>query len=374
MTPRESFDDALDAAIDQIRGGLPLADVLAAHAGHADALRPLLEMSLRAYASVRTDAPPMSSGLADNFTIVRAALERERMSAARWNGDGNASSGSPWWQRRWTIASMSLPAGVFIFAAFAGASGAAAATVAMTNPDVVGKVASVVAPEWAEELVPHDGDGNANGQGEGPDSGDHGEAGSGVQPTTAAVGPSSDATHPPVQGNIEDVTVAGLVDDAHGSTFTLRSGDETWKVQLDSNTDVSGEIIDGAQATVTGTQTGSQTVHADTVVATEGVETTPTPKPGNGNPPETPPGHGDRDQNGNAGGNGNNAGGNGNGNGDAGANSTGGDGAGGANAPPGQAKKTPSPTVSAEAGGAQGNGNGNGNAGGNGNDGGSKKP
>ena len=69
-TPHESFDDALDAAIDAIRHGQSLDVVLAAHSLHAYQLRPLLDTAITAGgpAAVAVDT---CARIASNFGVVR---------------------------------------------------------------------------------------------------------------------------------------------------------------------------------------------------------------------------------------------------------------------------------------------------------------
>jgi hypothetical protein len=274
MIGTETFDDALDHAIDQVRAGASLTDVLAAHPRHASELRPFVETSMQAAASARASIAPLSRGLADNVTIVRAALERER-AAARVSAnrqpvpERERAPATPWWARRWGVASLSLPAGAVIFFAFAGAGGAAAATV-VAKPDIAGSVASIVTPHWAEQIVPE-----ALG---GPQDDAPGASNSNGQEQS-----------PPANGETVHVTLSGVVEAANGGSFTLRAEDDsTWNVQVDVNTNIDGAVLEGASATVSGAQTGSQTVHAEDIDATGGA--TPTPRPGNGERPATPPG------------------------------------------------------------------------------------
>ena len=275
MIGHEMFDDAVDAAIDQVRAGASLTDVLAAHPRHAAELRPLVEMSMLAAASAGSTLAPLSRGLAENVTIVRAALERER-AAAREQASRPAAPerervapSTPWWARRWSMASLSLPAGAVLFFAFAGVGGAAAATVA-AKPDIAGTIASIVTPDWAGQVVPE-----ALG-GPGDDA-------------PAGVNGQGQEQSPPANGETVHVTLSGVVEEANGGTFTLRADDDTtWNIQIDVNTNIDGAVLEGASATVSGAQTGSQTVHAEDIEAAGG--DTPTPRPGNGERPATPPG------------------------------------------------------------------------------------
>jgi len=265
MNGRESFDDALDAAIDQVCDGRPIADVLAAHPQHAHELQRVLETSQFVASSARATAPPVRDALAGNFTIVRAALERERM-AREVTHERRDARPAPWWQRRWSIASLSLPAAVFVAAMFAGATGAAAGAMAVANTDIGENVLAAVTPDWANDVVPsvlHIGD---------DDSED------GVAPGAA------DATSESGQGSHPAITITGTIDDPNGNTFTLTSGDDEWKVQFDATTEISGGIVDGANATVTGAETGAQTLHGTEISTDAASDFTDGRRPG----PESP--------------------------------------------------------------------------------------
>jgi hypothetical protein len=278
MNGRESFDDALDAAIDQVRSGWLLADVLAAHPQHVTELRPLLEASQSVNDAANAAIPPMPQGLADNFTIVRAALERERMAQAQ-PPVTQTQPRAPWWQRRWTVASLSMPAAFVLAALFAGAGGAAAATVAVSNTNLGRDVIAAITPDWAGDVVPsalHLGD--DDGDNAGNRAADNREDAPGIN------NDSGQGAHPPI-------TITGVIGDPHGNTFTLSAGDDEWNVQFDSNTEISGGIVDGANATVTGAETGSQTVHGTQISTDAGaespVERGPSGDGNNGNPPGT---------------------------------------------------------------------------------------
>jgi hypothetical protein len=344
MSWRESFDDAFDAAIDQVRGGRPLADVLAAHPRSARDLQPLLETSMQVVASARMPHS-VPQGLAGNFTIVRAALERERAMGERVPAP--PAEQTHWWQRRWTLASLSLPAGAVLFLALAGVSGAAAATVAVANSDVAQKVADFVTPDWAEDVVPdalHGGDAGDEGDGEPGNGAVGGEPGRGN-------GLGAEATKTVNEGQ-QEITRSGVISDVHGSTFSLTGGDGQWKVQYDAKTDITGAIVDGATAVVTGNQTGVQVLHATAITTDAAEDADPAPhEPGNGDrlpggngnledlpadagdQPEVTPTPDDDDK------------GNGNPNGDGGRHGNG-DTQGNGDGPPGQLKKTPTPEAS----------------------------
>lgn len=371
MNRRETFDDALDAAIDEIRGGTPLSDVLAAHGRHASELQPLLETSQ----SLRTfdgGVHRLPEGLADNFSIVRAALERERMvqSAA----PASAPPRPPWWQRRWAVASLSLPGVTVAALAFAGAGGAAAATVAVANSDLGAKVVAAVTPDWAQNVVP------SVLQIGGNDDGDTGTDAANVNTPVSSFDDGG-------QGALPAITVAGVIGNPQGNTFTLTAPGAEWKVQVDAGTEITGGIVEGANATVTGAQTGEQVLHGTQITTDAAAEPPPDRGPDN-NADGTQAPNGPQDNNGNTpGDNGKppNEPGAGNNGSPVGENSSEnrsdtatpptsvangpGNGEPGANGPPG-GPPAPNENASQNSAGANGNGSGNGN----GNGGGSKDP
>jgi hypothetical protein len=200
-----------------------------------------------------------------------------------------------WMQRRVAFASLSLPVAAVAGLAIMGAGGAAAATVAITQPDVISRAADAVTPDWVQERLPalpqHNGDDGAQT----PADGD--------APGVAGANGSPSAADTPSNGGVIDAT--GVVSDSHGETFTLTSGDTIWRVVHDQDTAITGDILDGATATVHG-RTAGTTLHADSISASggdpgdgnngNGNDRTPTPGDhGNaGDPPgqsETPPGN-----------------------------------------------------------------------------------
>jgi len=368
MNGRERFDDALDAAIDAMRGGAPASDVLAAHPLHREELELLLGVVSRA---VRADGGVAAPAGVDSFSRVRAALRSQRMAAAGLPASGARTNG-PWWARRWTLASLTLPAAAFLFVALAGASGVAAATLAVTNPDAAAKAASAVTPEWAQRVLPKSLGGEATEHSSGERGATPEAGGEDSGSDRGAGGAQGGAGGQSGQSGQNDVTLSGDVSDVHGNTFVLTTSDGEWKVQIDAKTEVSGEIVEGATATVEGTTTGPKMLHADGVDASGG-----DPEPGRSEGHDkTPPGQGRRNGPGGSDGTAeppvdetpspNNGNGNGNGN-----------GGGGSTGPPGLTRTPP----------GQGNGQGgasngaNSGAGGNGtpkanngNGGGNKKP
>jgi hypothetical protein len=265
MSARDSFDDALNSAIDALARGEHIDSVLAREPRHAAALRPLLESAPFGGAeTVRAEAA-MSPRLADNFSIVRAAVQRTQMAHAPI-APRIAPQAAPWWQRRLAFASLSLPAGVVALAAFAGISGAAAASVAVTGSDFPARVAEFVTHPLPVIGSSHDGD-------------DRAVANAPAGAATAAAGAQST---PPSANAPTLVTVSGTISDAHGNVFTLTAADGEYKVNTDGTTEITGTIADGATATVTGDATAQKNLHAKRVDAAGAPDATPT-EPGNGN-------------------------------------------------------------------------------------------
>jgi len=301
MSWRGTFDDALDAAIDAMRSGDTVEAVLARYPRHAAALRPLLETASWAD-PVKEYAPP-SPRLGENFSRIDAALGR-----ARWERDqgaeGRRLNRAPWWQRRVALASLSLPAGVLVFALL-GAGGAAAATLAVTTdlPDRVAEKVETITPSWAHGVIPGgsgDVDGDAAGDTPGsPTASPATSTATTASPATGTEPPASPTAHGP-----QAVTLAGTVTNIRGSTFELVAEDGTYKVQIDANTTVNGVLAEGSAATVDGELTGNDRVHATSIevaAPTPGLDPPPassaeTPGPGDRTPPgqaeetTTPPG------------------------------------------------------------------------------------
>lgn len=357
MNRRESFDEALDRAIDALRRGEGLDRVLARHPRHADALRPLLETAQQALAGRPAVAAAMSPRLAENFSIVRAAVQRAQMAAQPVPMRPEAAPRTPWWQRRLAFASLSLPAGAAALLLLAGATGAAASVALTGNTDLPAGIVNLI--KEPQRLV---GGGGGN-QGGGTPSAGRGADGQATAGAGSAATAAADASATPGSTNAPtNVTLDGTISDVRGNVFTLTTGDGAYKVNIDATTTVTGTIADGAQATVVGDVTAEKNLHATTVTVggtsgpqpstgagtgtpgpqsdrtpgppadkTAGPPVTLTPGPppgrtppgqGDGGPPvdHTPPGQSGGAGNRGGGGNGNaegnvNAGGNGNGNG-----------------------------------------------------------
>ena len=267
MSPRDSFDDALNSAIDALSRGEHIDSVLARQPRHAAALRPLLESAPFGAAEATRAGAAMSPRLADNFSIVRAAVQRAQMAQTPM-APRIAPRMAPWWQRRLAFASLSLPAGAIALAAFAGISGAAAASVAITNSDFPARVAEFVTHPLPVIGSNRDGDDDANV---------HTPAAS----ATIASAAQSVSPTPPSSNAPALVTVSGTISDVHGNVFTLTASDGVYKVNTDGTTEITGSIADGATATVTGDATALKNLHATRVEAS-GASATPT-APGNGN-------------------------------------------------------------------------------------------
>jgi uncharacterized membrane protein YgcG len=358
MSRRESFDDVLDAAIDAIREGEPMDAALGRHPAHAQALRPLLETA-SAMDPARGYLPP-TSRLGGNFTRVASALGR-----AQWERDQaqtrQPDTHTPWWRRRVAFASLSLPAGVFAFALL-GVGGAAAATLAATTdlPEKIGEQVERVAPSWADGVIPGGEEPSGAAASATPTPINTGTPAPLTSPTAgdAAIDAAATPEDATVAPGPQPLSVAGTITNVRGNTFELVVGDATYKVQIDANTTVSGDIVEGASATVDGEVTGNDRLHATNVAATApsaAPENTPpqsSPEPpGQGGPPVTPPGQGDKTPNGQDG---------------------------PPATPPGQGPPEPTRTPGPPAtppgqgdDGGSGNGSGNGNSGGSGNGGGS---
>lgn len=261
MNRATAFDDALDAAIDALQRGRPL-DAVIADQGHRGALlRPLLEVADATRRSVTS--APSSPNLEHNYAIVRAAVERAHMTAAAASRERVPQAPS-WWRRRLGFASLSLPAGVVALALTAGAVGAAASLVALDPGAVVGELVRPVLPD----AITRDEDESAT-----------------TPPNERGGGAPVDvpgADHQPT-----DITLEGTVTDVKGNIFTLTAGDDAYLIQIDANTEIEGEILEGATAAVSGEMTGEKNVHATRVSAQGGTPADPSGKPdGAGQPVE----------------------------------------------------------------------------------------
>jgi hypothetical protein len=178
------------------------------------------------------------------------------------------------------FASISLPVGAALFLVVAGASGAAAATV--IQPEAVSRVASFVTPRWAEPVLP-----DAL-----QDPGSEKDDGAASPPVAAPPAPEVEGEStkgPSENAALERVTISGTIERVTGNTFILASGDERWRVQRDAKTTLDGEISEGAQAEVTGVQSGGATLHAEGIVVTSAADAKPETDD-RAKPPKTPPG------------------------------------------------------------------------------------
>ncbi len=266
MSGADPFDDALDAAIDALQRGRPL-DAVVADQGHSGALmRPLLEAADAARQS--DNAPPLSLGLEHNYTIVRAAVERAQMAAAAIPGEPAAAPRARWWRRKLAFASLSLPAGALALALSIGAAGATASLVATDMGSRLGNLVSPIVPD-AIDPSSHD---SASKPG-------NGSAPAGANDGT---GPGASENTPGSENGPTAVSVEGTVSDVSGNTFTLTNSDGEYHVQIDSNTAVDGEILEGATADVEGDLTAEKNLHATSVSAEGG-----TPADDRGKPDDT---------------------------------------------------------------------------------------
>ncbi|MDE3094840.1 MAG: hypothetical protein KGK07_02430 [Chloroflexota bacterium] len=300
MSGGESFDQALDAAIDALRRGAPLADVLAAHAEHAAELAPLLHVTASLEAAAAP--PPPSARLAQNFRDVRAAVHRAQ--AAR-------GPGAPWWRRPVSFASLSVPAGLLALAAIGAAGAAAGGAVAVTRTrgDLPARVHEIVTFDFgsAPAATPRTatsaaGSGEATAathgteaagapagggmstpeRGGGVDLGTRrsGEGGTPAVESTAGAGmPHDEGTPSPGGGAPVAVVVSGTIKDVEGRTFTLRTPTGDWHVQTDSQTTINGVIATDAGATVSGVSGDGKDIQATRVDVTAPPAGAPTPGP-----------------------------------------------------------------------------------------------
>lgn len=335
MSDKERLDDALDAALDALRkdaqaGGVPTPG------DSGEELNSLVDTGAAIQSDAAHTVVPQPERLDENFTIVRAALQRAAMAAPLAAGvRGRASE--PWWRRRFAIASMSMPlAGMFAVLAF-GAAGAAAATVGVTaavrgdNPlaaisHIPGHIADVVKPDppatpgasvaatntatgpsapssGAPATDPTSGGSSAGVPGSVRTASTPQSDGAAPSPPTAAPSPAAaspspadagaspaDATPPPADAPPASgpvaTTVSGTITEVHGNTFTLSTDTGEFKVQIDANTDTTGVIAVGASATVSGELTGGTNIHADSVVvASTAAQSAMTPTPAETSPP-----------------------------------------------------------------------------------------
>lgn len=264
MNDGGSFEKVLDDAIDSLTAGERVEAVLARYPRQAEELRPLLETVAAARDEGARQFPEMHARLADNFTIVRAAIEREQMAERQRPAEPEREERMPWWQRRLTFASVSLPAGMFALVAFLGIGGAAAASLAVgaipSLPDVFDSVAH---------------------------PGHAGDAPIVSIPTDVPAAPTD---VPGFVNQPTEVTHTGTVSNTRGNTFTLTGAEGEFFVNIDGKTVVAGTIADGATVVVIGERTAEKNVHATAVqvIVPAPIASEPTSHPGPGRTPGPP--------------------------------------------------------------------------------------
>jgi hypothetical protein len=271
MSGHESFDQAFDAAVDALRAGAHMPDVLAAHPDHRAELLPLLAVAAQVDAAAGVPAP--SARLAQNFRMVRAAVVEAQESGRR---------PAPWWRRPVTFASLSLPAGVLALVAIGAAGAAAGGAVAVSQTGVPAAVEHIVtfgAVGGGSSTAHQDAataPAGVPGAGNGSGSGGPGNAGAPTEGHANNGGRSAASGTPENPNAPASVIVSGTIEDAHGGVFTLRTADGDWHVNVDGKTTVTGTIVNGASATITGTSTAAKELHA-TAVDVAAAPATPLP-------------------------------------------------------------------------------------------------
>ena len=304
MNTRETFDDALNAAIDALAGGRGLHETLAQHQRHADALLPLLQAAAAANAHASVISPPMSRRLAGNYPIVRAAVERAQIAADGEPGAARAAaSNARWWQRRITVASLTVPLGAIVLFAGIGVGGAAAAGVATGSDGPLSSVSQIRerVADSVGSVNPFNGSASDKNAAEDvratrADAAQVStktaiaspQAGAGTNAATQAPA-GADATETRTRGE-EGAdgrvpgTITGQIRDVHGNTFKLADGATEWHVTIDGNTRVDGTIAEGASASVSGPIAADKNVQASTVVVVSATLVA-TPSPAEGKTP-----------------------------------------------------------------------------------------
>ncbi len=264
MNGNTPLDDALDTAIDRLRAGETLDRVLAGLGDRSTEAARLLETAGALGAVPLVPAP---TSLADNYVIVKAALERAQVAAA-----AGATPQRRWWHRRFSVASLSIPAGVAAAVFALGVTGAAASMLTTG----AGSVVADLLPSWVDDVVPGGKSGDAPGR-------QHSD----VVPPANEDNPASPGGDAPGADNRPTfVELSGVVSDVSGNTFMLTAIDGAWKVNIDANTEVVGEILDGATAEVAGDVTAEKNLHATSVSARGGE---PAVAPGNSGGPGAKP-------------------------------------------------------------------------------------
>jgi hypothetical protein len=227
-----TFEAVLDRAIDAVRRGRPMAEVLAEHPRHAAMLQPLLE----AAAAVRDarPTPPRSHRLVHDYDVLQAAVERARLAAERPVArpvppPSAAGIRGRWWRTR-------LAYFMFLFTLAGGG-----ATV-VAGAGLHDRVADFVIP----------GSGATHHQAAAPQE---------------APFEVSEPAEPAPAVQATSMSAAGAVSDLNGATFTLRNGDSAWRVILDGDVAISGTLADGAAAVVSGWALNDGVIHATQVSA-----------------------------------------------------------------------------------------------------------
>ena len=108
MSPRDSFDDILDSAIDAMRAGASRDQALASAGGSAATMGGLLDTAQSLATPPRVPAP---TRLGDHYDILRAAVERAQMTRGQMIPSDEPVR-TPWWRRRLHFASFAVPAGL----------------------------------------------------------------------------------------------------------------------------------------------------------------------------------------------------------------------------------------------------------------------
>ncbi|MDP9237380.1 MAG: hypothetical protein M3P30_08295 [Chloroflexota bacterium] len=253
MTPRETFDDALDSAIDALVSGEPIEEVLARHPQRAAMLEPLIDTADLAAHDSSSATLPRPIALVHNYAIVRAAVERAQM-VPRSVPMPERERATSWFGRRMGFASLTVPFGAMVALALASISGAAAGSIAVGGDGFASTVASYVSP-----YIPLIGsEESTKSHAANPTGEVHTPSASGVAVPAAGSTQASD-NHPLL------VTVTGTVSGSNGNAFVLTNGEGDTHVNIDALTKVTGIIADGATATVSGDITAEKNLHAAAV-------------------------------------------------------------------------------------------------------------
>jgi hypothetical protein len=249
MTRAQSFDDALDSALDALRAGERLPDVLVTHAAHAEGLRPLLYAALAARGDAIANPAPAPHRLFENFSVVRDAMRR----SPRLVRTTSAPPPPAWWQRRLTFASLSLPVGGVALLAFAGIGGAAAA---FGGEDAISAISHV--PSQVQHAI--------LGEEESQDSElvDATETAAPSKISSSGNGPVAE----PTLNRPTDFTAEGTIGEISGNSFDLLTPGGDVRVTIDGKTFVVGVLATGATATVDGVLTATKNLHAESVLVT----------------------------------------------------------------------------------------------------------